>query len=316
MKQFYSSNDVSNLNELVLLANGMKANPLKYRSLGEGKLIVMLFFNASLRTRLSTQKAAMNLGMQVISMDMKESWAWEFQDGQVMDTDKAEHIKEAAAVISSYADIIAIRSFPKLENREEDYSDHVIRTFIKYSTKPVINMESAIRHPLQSLADIMTIENNKKSDLPKIVLTWAPHPKALPQAVSNSFLEWTNAAGYPVIVTHPENYELDESFMQGHHLEYNQEKAFKDADFVYVKNWSSTKPYGQRLCNDSSWKVDLKKLQLTNNARLMHCLPVRRNVVIADDAMDSNHSVIPELAENRLHTAQAVIYKILKEYGV
>jgi len=305
MEKFYSVQDVDDLDDLIATAQAMKAHPLKHHALGHGKLMVLLFFNPSLRTKLSTQKAAMNLGMQVISMDMKDSWAWEFEDGVTMKFDKAEHIKEAANVICRYADIVAIRSFPTLKNKEEDYKDQVIQRFIKYSTKPVINLESAIRHPLQSCADLMTIVENCKKDKPKIVLSWAPHPKALPQAVANSFLEWMYAAGHEVTVTHPKGYHLDKEFMQGHILENNQEKAFKDADFIYVKNWSPISNYGQIVSQDDQWMITKQKLSQTNNGKLLHCLPVRRNIVITD-------SVIYDLAENRLHTAQAVIYKVLK----
>ena len=312
VKHFYSVLDVSNLDELVKTAQSMKAHPLKHMHLGNGKLMVLLFFNPSLRTKLSTQKAAMNLGMQVISMDMKDSWAWEFEEGVTMKFDKAEHVKEAANVICRYADIIAIRSFPSLIDKEKDYKDEVIKNFIKHSSKPVINLESGIRHPLQSFADLLTIKELNQHQKPKIVLSWAPHPKALPQAVSNSFLEWMHCAGHAVTVTHPKGYELESKFMNGHHVEYDQDEAFKEADFIYVKNWSSVENYGKATCKDQSWMITKKKLNLTNNAQLMHCLPVRRNVVISDDAIDSDHSAIYDLAENRLHTAQAVIYHLLK----
>lgn len=313
MKHFYSVHDVDNIDSLVEKAMEMKTSPLKYHSLGKGKLIVLLFFNPSLRTKLSTQKAAMNLGMQVISMDMKDSWAWEFEDGAIMKFDKAEHIKEAANVICQYADIIAIRSFPSLGNKEKDYKDEVIQSFISHSSKPVVNLESAIRHPLQSLADLMTIKTNIYRANPKIVLSWAPHPKALPQAVSNSFLEWMHAAGYIVTITHPAGYELDEEFSKHHTTCTNQEEALKDADIVYVKNWSAVKEYGKVLVNDKSWMITNEKMKVTNNASVMHCLPVRRNVVISDDAMDSKNSLIIELAANRLPTAQAVLHSILDD---
>lgn len=312
MNHFYSVESVGDLQALLQLTKELKSDPLKYRELGTGKLMVLLFFNPSLRTRLSTQKAAMNLGMDVISMDMKDSWAWEFEDGVTMRFDKAEHIKEAANVICRYADIIGIRSFPALKDKEEDYQDKVIKSFIKYSSRPVINLESTIRHPLQSLADLYTITEKVQKPDPKIVLTWAPHPRALPQAVSNSFLEWMHAAGHSVTVTHPEGYELDDHFMKGHRVEYDQDKALKNADIVYVKNWSSVKEYGQILNQSEEWMLTKDKLSLTADAKLMHCLPVRRNVVISDDAMDSKHSVIYDLAENRLHTAQAVIQHLLR----
>ena len=312
LNHFYSVQNVSNLKELIHTAQRMKAHPYKYHDLGKGKLLVLLFFNPSLRTKLSTQKAAMNLGMQVISMDMKDSWAWEFEDGVTMKFDKAEHVKEAANVICRYADIIAIRSFPGLKDKEADYRDEVINNFISYSTKPVVNLESAIRHPLQSCADLMTINEHQKKSSPKIVLTWAPHPKALPQAVSNSFLEWMSDAGHGVTVTHPKGYELDDTFMKGHDVIHDQEEAFKGADFIYVKNWSSVSSYGQVLSKDPNWMITKEKLDLTNDGRLLHCLPVRRNVVISDDAMDSYHSLIYDLSENRLHTAQAVLYHLLR----
>ncbi|MCL4123318.1 UNVERIFIED_CONTAM: hypothetical protein GTU68_047635 [Idotea baltica] len=313
MKKFYSVEDVSDLDELIQTAIRMKNNPNNFADLGKDKLIVLLFFNPSLRTKLSTQKAALNLGMQVIPMDMSRSWGWEFEDGIKMEFDTAEHVKEAANVIAQYADIIAIRSFPGLKDKEKDYSDQVIKQFMRYCPKPVINLESSIRHPLQSFADLLTIREHVTVANPKIVLSWAPHPKSLPQAVSNSFLEWMHAAGHEVTVTHPEGYELEEEFMLGHQVEYDQDKAFEDADVVYVKNWSSVSHYGQKLTEDPNWTVTKEKLDKTNNANLMHCLPVRRNVVLSDSAIDSKHSKIYELAENRLYTAQAVIYKILSE---
>ncbi len=312
MTHFYSAASPTNLQELIKTAQEVKKNPLQYQGFGNGKLMVLLFFNASLRTKLSTQKAAMNLGMQVISMDMKDSWAWEFEDGITMRFDKAEHVKEAANVICRYADIIAIRSFPSLTDQKADYEDQVIHNFMKYSTKPVVNLESAIRHPLQSFADLLTIQEYVQKESPKIVLSWAPHPKALPQAVSNSFLEWMHRAGHSVTVTHPEGYELHKKFMNGHTVEYDQAKAFAKADVVYVKNWSPLSSYGVVKNQSEDWMITKAKLDLTNHAKLMHCLPVRRNVVIADDAMDSDHSVIYDLAENRLPTAQTVIYSILK----
>ncbi len=316
MDNFYSAQDVSDLKQLLQKANGYKVHPHKDKSLGEGKLLVLLFFNPSLRTKLSTQKAAMNLGMQVISMDMKDSWAWEFEDGVTMSADKAEHVKEAARVISGYADIIAIRSFPSLTDKALDYQDRVVQNFIKYSAAPVINLESAIRHPLQACADLMTIKNHITKPDPKIVLSWAPHPKALPQAVSNSFLTWMKAADYKVTITHPRGYDLDPAFTDGHDVEYDQKTALTDADIVYVKNWSPLSNYGVAVNTDPAWMITKQKLDITNKAKLMHCLPVRRNVVISDDAIDSPHSVIYDLAENRLHTAQAVISTILKNQKI
>ncbi|MEL6391041.1 MAG: acetylornithine carbamoyltransferase [Bacteroidota bacterium] len=311
MTNFYSFEDVEDVQELFQLASRCKNDPTWAAKVGKGKLLVLLFFNPSLRTKLSTQKAALNLGMQVIPMDMKSSWNWEFEDGVTMKFDTAEHVKEAANVISRYADIIAIRSFPSLTDKDRDYQDQIIQSFMSYASKPVVNLESATRHPLQSLADMFTIHEHVEKSNPKIVLTWAPHPKVLPQAVANSFLEWAHGCGHQVTVTHPKGYELDAAFMSGHQIEYDRKKALESADVVYVKNWSTVTPYGQVLSQDPRWMIDQADLQLTNAARLMHCLPVRRNVVIADNAMDSSHSVLYDLSENRLHTAQAVLYKLL-----
>ena len=311
MKNFYSVRDVYDLDDLLATAIRLKNSPDSFPDLGKDKTLVLLFFNPSLRTKLSTQRAAFNLGMKVIPMDMKSSWNWEFKDGTIMNLDTAEHVKEAAQVISRYADIVAIRSFPSLIDKEKDYQDQVVQQFIKYCPCPVINLESAIRHPLQSFADLLTITEKVEKPNPKIVLSWAPHPKALPQAVSNSFLEWMHAAGHQVTVTHPKGYELDKGFMAGHKIEYGQDKAFEEADVIYVKNWSSVHSYGKVLSQDANWMITQEKLDKTNQAKLLHCLPVRRNVVLADDAIDSEHSAIIDLAENRLHTAQAVLYKIL-----
>ena len=311
MNNFYSVKDVGDIDHILAKAKEIKKDPLQYVNLGQNKLLVLLFFNASLRTKISTQKAAQNLGMNVISMDMKDSWNWEIQDGEIMRFDTAEHVKEAARVIGRYADIVAIRSFPGLVDVNEDYQDSLIRNFIKYSPIPVVNLESSIRHPLQSFADLLTIRERYERRNLKIVLSWAPHPKALPQAVANSFLEWMHAASQKVIVTHPRGYELKEEFMAGHEINYDQEEALQDADVVYVKNWSSLNPYGTVLESSETWQIDHKKLDATNKAILMHCLPVRRNVVISDDAMDSDHSVIYDQAENRVHTAQTVLYSLL-----
>ena len=312
MKYFYSAHDVTNIESLLEDIAQIKSSPLSERNFAEGKCIVLLFFNPSLRTKLSTQKAALNLGMQVINMDMKDSWAWEIKKGAIMNELTAEHIQEAAGVISSYADVIAVRSFPGLKDRVKDYEDELIQALMHYAQVPVINLESCIRHPLQSLTDLFSIREAKGRGELKVVLSWAPHPKALPQAVANSFLEWMHLGGYQVTVTHPEGYELNDSFMQGHIVEYDQNKAFRDADIVYVKNWSSYELYGKVLLTDPSWMITASKMSLTNNASLMHCLPARRNVVIADDAMDSAHSIIQEQAANRLYTAQAVLRNILK----
>lgn len=312
MNNFYSAESVDNLEALLETCQRVKANPHAQKSLGKNKLMVLLFFNPSLRTRLSTQKAAYNLGMDVITMNMKEGWNWEMEDGAVMKFDTAEHIKEAARVVSSYADIIGIRTFPGLKNKEEDYQDRVIKALMKYSTVPVVNMESSILHPLQSLTDLFTIREKKGKKNLKVVLTWAPHPKALPQAVSNSFLQWMAAADQEVTICNPEGYDLDEQFTTSHSITHDQEEAFENADVIYVKNWSSVAQYGQILNTDPNWMITHDKLKKTNDALLMHCLPVRRNVVIADDAIDAPHSVVIDQAANRAVAAQAVIQKILE----
>ncbi len=311
MKQFYSTKDVYDLEGLLQTISSFKQAPHSVPLAGQHKSLAMLFFNPSLRTRMSTERAATNLGMDVITMNMKDSWAWELEEGQVMDADKAEHVREAAGVISSYADIVAIRSFPGLKDKKEDDRDALLSTFIKHCSKPVINLESSLRHPLQSLTDLFTIREHMTKKNPKIVLSWAPHPKALPHTVALSFLEWMRFGRHQVVVTHPEGYELDPSFMKGHSLEYDRDKAFENADFIYVKNWSAANPYGKVLNIDKSRMITLESLKRTRKAKLMHCLPVRRNMVISDDAMDSNHSIIQQQAKNRLHTAQAVIYHLL-----
>lgn len=313
MKKFYSVNDVENLDQLVQEALDIKKNPDKFRYLGKNKSICLLFFNPSLRTRLSTQKAAFNLGMDVSVMDIgKDGWQLEFRDGAVMDGDKAEHIREAAAVVGAYYDVIGIRSFPGLKDWEEDYKDLVLNSFIKYSGKPVINLESAVLHPCQSFADLITIEELKTKERPKVVLTWAPHPRALPQAVPNSFAQWMNQANVEFVIAHPEGYELAEAY-QGHaKVEYDQDKAFEGADFIYAKNWSSYRQYGQILSKDPSWTVTSEKMKLTDHARFMHCLPVRRNVIVSDEVLDSANSVVIDEAYNRIIAAQTVLKKILE----
>jgi len=313
MKKFYSVKDVENLDQLVREAFEIKKNPGKYSYLGKHKSICLLFFNPSLRTRLSTQRAAFNLGMDVSVMDIgKEGWKLEFHDGAVMDGDKAEHIKEAAAVIGAYYDVIAIRSFPNLVDREEDYRDLVLNSFIKYSGKPVINLESATLHPCQSFADLITIEELKTKERPKVVLTWAPHPKALPQSVPNSFAEWMNAANVEFVITHPKGYELAEEYVGSAKIEYDQNKAFEGADFIYAKNWSSYSKYGQILSKDPSWTVTADKMKLTNQAKFMHCLPVRRNVIVSDEVLDGPSSAVIDEAYNRIIAAQTVLKKILE----
>jgi len=311
MKNFTSVTDVKKINKLVKLGLKLKQNSLKFKELGKDKTLVLLFFNPSLRTRLSTQKAGMNLGMNVIVMNANQGWKFEFEDGVIMNTDKAEHIKEAAKVISQYADIIGIRTFPSLTDKERDYQDFILNKFIEHATVPMVSLESAILHPLQSLADMMTIQEHKTTEKPKIVLSWAPHPKALPQAVSNSFAEWTLASGYDLTITHPQGYELSKQFTKGANIEYDQKKAFEGADFIYTKNWSSFKNYGQKDIEDSNWMVTSRKMELTNNGKFMHCLPVRRNVVVAGKVLDSEASLVIEQANNRTYAAQAVLKQLL-----
>lgn len=316
MKHFTSIHDVANLKQLLKEAFEIKKDPYALETFGKHKTACLLFFNSSLRTRLSTQKAALNLGMNCIVFDINEDgWKIETEYGVIMDGDKAEHIKEAAGVIGRYADVIGIRSFASLKDKQKDYSEHVISQFIQYAGVPIFSMEGATGHPLQSFADVITIEEYKKKEKPKVVLTWAPHPKALPQAVPNSFIEWTVAAGYDVVVTHPEGYELDEKFMRGSKLEYNQQKAFDGADFIYAKNWSSYKEYGQILSKDRAWTVDSAKMALTDNAYFMHCLPVRRNMIVTDEVIDSPNSIVVPEAENRVYSAQTIIKNLLANIG-
>jgi len=314
MKHFYSANSTNDVNALVQKAIHQKQNGITDLSQTQGKNIVLLFFNPSLRTRLSTQLAAQQLGMHTISMNAGEGWKWEVEPGVIMNMDKAEHIKDAAKVVSQYADLIAIRSFPGLINKAEDYRDELIQNFMHHAEVPVINMESSVFHPLQSLTDLMTIEEtkNKENKKPlKVVLSWAPHPKALPQAVSNSFLQWIKHTDHQVTITHPEGYELKEEFTEGCSIEYNQKKAFEDADIVYTKNWSSYQQYGDILNEDQNWMINKMKMESTNDAKFMHCLPVRRNVVVSDGVLDSAQSVVYQQAGNRLHAARTVIHELM-----
>ncbi|MFC2124515.1 acetylornithine carbamoyltransferase, partial [Bacteroidota bacterium] len=284
-----------------------------YKDLGKGKTLGLIFMNPSLRTRLSTQKAGINLGMSVMVMNFSgEGWALETEDGTVMDGDRAEHIREAAAVVGQYCDVIGIRSFPGLKDRDLDYSENILNKFVELSGRPVVSLESATRHPLQSLADMATIEAFRQIGRPKVVMSWAPHPKALPQSVPNSFTEWALKMDYDFMITHPEGYELDPEFAGNARIEYDQDKAFEGADFIYVKNWSSYSNYGQVLTRDLSWTVNQEKLKDTNNAKVLHCLPVRRNMVIADDVLDSGSSVVIEEASYREFAAQAVLKEILE----
>ncbi len=314
MKQFLSSKDVLNLSDLLTEAKEVKANPHAWKSLGKNKSVCLLFLNPSLRTRLSSQRAAQNLGLDAVVLDVNSgSWKLEFADGVVMNGDSAEHIKEAAGVIGAYFDIIAIRAFAELKNQAEDNSEKVLSAFVKYCKVPVINMESSTGHPLQALADLITIEQNKTVARPKVVLTWAPHPRALPQAVANSFTEWMRLADVDLVVTHPEGYELAPKIMGDLKPEYNQEEAFKGADFIYAKNWSSYSDYGKIISTDPNWMVSAKKMELTNSAKFMHCLPVRRNQIVEDAVIDSTNSLVIEEAANRIVSMQTVLKKILEE---
>ncbi len=315
MKQFLTVNDVSNLDALVKKALEYKASPFKDRQLGKDKTLGMIFLNPSLRTRISTQVAARQLGMEVIVFNIdKEGWQLEFEDGAIMSGSTVEHVKEAAAVMGNYFDILGIRTFPGLKNKEEDYSEQHINQFVRYAGIPIVSLESATVHPLQSLTDVITIkERMEKGRKPKVVLTWAPHVKALPQAVPNSFAQWMNAwTEIDFVITHPKGYELADEFSGGAVIDHNQDKALEGADFVYVKNWSSFKKYGKILNSDPSWMITNKKLQNTNSAKIMHCLPVRRNVVIADEVLDGSNSIVTEQAGNRVWAAQAVLGEILR----
>ncbi|HLF32975.1 MAG TPA: hypothetical protein VI583_01980 [Cyclobacteriaceae bacterium] len=314
MRNFLSVNDVDDLPSLISRARKIKENPRAGLQSGSGKFLGLIFFNPSLRTRLSTQRAARNLGLEVMVMNFsEEGWKLETADGVVMDGDRSEHIREAAAVIGKYCEIIAIRTFPGLKNKEEDYNENVLRNFMEHSGRPVISMESATRHPLQAFADMITIEEIRTTTKPRVVLTWAPHPKALPQSVPNSFAEWSLKMDYNLIITHPKGYELENSITRGAEIQYNQEKALEGADFIYVKNWSSFSDYGKILSKDPQWTMNLNKLRNTNHARVMHCLPVRRNMVIADDVLDSSHSIVIQEAENRIYSAQAVLEQVISD---
>src|SRR3990170_1804369 len=319
MKNFISVKDVSNIKTLVEQAIAYKADPFKDKSLGANKRIGLLFLNPSMRTRLSTQLAAQNLGMEAIVFNVgQEGWMLEFEDEAIMSGNTVEHVKDAAPILGKYFDILGIRTFPSLKNKADDYSELYIQQFIKYSGIPVVSLESATLHPLQSLTDIITItETFKEKRKPKIVLTWAPHVKALPQCVSNSFSEWVNAWGEAdFTITHPEDYELDEAFTKGATILHDQDEALKDADFVYVKNWSTYIDYGRIYCNDPKWMLSNKKLELTNKAKVMHCLPVRRNVELSDEILDGPNSIVTQQASNRTWAAQAVLAELLKSDGL
>jgi len=309
MKNYEDISAIENLSEIIDQAIQLKKNPYQYAALGKYKTLVMLFFNSSLRTRLSTEKAAKNLGMDVSILNVNDSWNLEFEDGTVMNAANAEHIKEACRVISQYADIIAVRAFATLQDKEKDASEFVLNSFLKYATVPVINMESAVAHPLQALADAITIEELKTKKRPKVVISWAPHPKALPQAVANSFITMMQKRDVELLITHPTGYELNPEITRNTPIEYDQEIALKNADFVYVKNWSNYNDYGKILSNDPNWMMTEKKL---GSAKFMHCLPVRRNVVVEDKVLDGDNSLVIHQANNRTFAAQIVLKKILE----
>ncbi len=313
MENFISINDVADPEALLRLAMQCKKQPLAHSALGHGKTLGLLFFNSSLRTRMSTWKAAQNLGMQVLMLNVgAEGWALEFREGVVMDGERAEHIRDAAAVMGQYCDILGLRAFPGLQDREADYAETVLNSFLRYAGVPIVNLESATRHPLQSLADLLTIEENKRKSRPRVVLTWVPHPRALPQAVANSFCEWMRAGNVEFVITHPPGYELAEEFVAGVPVEYDQNRALAGADFVYAKNWSSYREYGAILSTDPSWMITEEKMALTQGGKFMHCLPVRRNVIVTDAVLDSPDSLIYQQAANRVWAAQAVLQQLLR----
>lgn len=313
MRDFTNVHDIPNLKEALKEAFEVKKNPYAYAHLGKNKTIILLFFNSSLRTRLSTQKAATNLGLNVIVLDVNQgAWQLETERGVIMDGDKPEHLLEAIPVIGSYCDIIGVRSFARFESKEDDYSEKILNQFIQHAGVPVLSMESSTGHPLQGFADVFTIEEYKKTKRPKVVLTWAPHPKALPQAVPNSFAQWTQAADYDLVITHPKGYELPSEFVGDAKVEYDQKKAFENADFVYAKNWASFSDYGQILSKDRAWTVDEAKMALTNDAYFMHCLPVRRNMIVTDGVIESPKSLVVQEASNRVVSAQTVLKNMLE----
>lgn len=320
MKQFISSNDVRSISTLINQALIYKSSPRKDELLGKNKRLGCLFLNPSMRTRLSTQVAAQQLGMECVVFNIgSEGWAMEFEDGAVMNGTTAEHVKDAAPILGKYFDVLAIRTFPSLKNKDADYSEHVIHQFIKYAGIPVLSLETATLHPLQSLTDLITIEEAMSANFtskrkPKIVLTWAPHVKALPQCVANSFAQWINAWGEAdFTIVHPQGYELSEEFTRGATISHNQEEALQHADFIYVKNWSSYNDYGNTPAYQGNWMLTLEKLKSTNQAKVMHCLPVRRNVELADEILDSEHSLVTQQAANRVWAAQAVIANLLEK---
>lgn len=315
MRHFTSITQLGDLKDALAAAKYVKENPFADQELGRNRTLLMIFFNSSLRTRLSTQKAALNLGMNVIVLDINQgAWKLETERGVIMDGDRPEHLLEAIPVMGSYCDVIGVRAFAKFDSKEDDYNEMIINQFIRYSGRPVFSMEAATRHPLQTFADLITIEEFKKVEKPKIVMTWAPHPKALPQAVPNSFAEGMNMTDYEFVITHPHGYELDPEFVGKAKVEYDQRKAFEGAHFIYAKNWSAYAGdnYGKVLCTDRDWTVDSEKMALTDNAYFMHCLPVRRNMIVTDEVIERPQSIVIPEAANRVVSAQTVLKEILR----
>lgn len=316
MNTYTNVKDLGNLQEAIKEALEIKKNRFAYKHIGENKTLLMVFFNSSLRTRLSTQKAGMNLGMNTMVLDINQgAWKLETERGVVMDGDKPEHILEAIPVMGSYCDVIGVRAFAQFEDKQEDYNETIINQFIQFSGKPVFSMEAATGHPLQAFADLITIEEYKKTARPKVVLTWAPHPRALPQAVPNSFADFMNEADVEFVITHPEGYELSSDFVRGARVEYDQMKAFEGADFIYAKNWAAFQDpnYGKILSTDCSWTVSERQMAVTNQAHFMHCLPVRRNMIVTDDVIESPNSIVVPQAANREISAQVVIKRMLEK---
>ena len=313
MKNFINSDDISDYKKIVEEAIQIKSNPNQLEDIGKNKSIGLLFFNPSLRTRISTQKASMILGLKTFVMNFNsEGWQLEFENNTIMSKDKAEHVKDAAKVLSEYCDIIAIRKFADLNNKIDDEKEIVLSSFLKYSTVPILNLESSTFHPLQGLADAITIHETKNKARPKIVLSWAPHPKSLPHAVPNSFIKMVKKNNFELIISNPIGYDLNPEITKGINIIHDQKEAFINADFIYAKNWSSYENYGKVLINDSSWKIDRNKMSLTNNAKFMHCLPVRRNVVVDDDVIDSENSLVIRQAENRIYSALIILKKLIE----
>jgi len=316
MKNFININNVKDYQGLIKESIEIKNNPYSFKKIGINKTLGLIFFNSSLRTRLSTLKAAKMLGLETIVMNFNnEGWEIEFEEKTIMSKNSAEHVKEAAQVISQYCDIVGIRAFAELKNKNHDESEIIINSFVKYGSVPIINLESSCAHPLQALADAITIEEHKNKSNPKIVISWAPHPKSLPHAVANSFINMAKMSNYDLVITNPVGYDLNPKITKGINVTHNQEEAFKNADFIYAKNWSSYNDYGKVLINNDKWMINKRKMEITNNAKFMHCLPVRRNVVVEDAVLDSNYSLVINQANNRTYAAQTILKKIILNEG-